>query len=1079
MSRISFADRYTQLSVEQKKVVDTIFGSLMVIAGPGSGKTEVLSLRIAQILQKTDIGPGGILCLTFTDSARMNMRERLNKLIGTEADRVNIHTFHSFAMYIMERFSEYFFGGATLSPVDKAVATEIVSGILSEVPHDHPFASFHPEHGYVYLRDILQSISHLKRAGVRFDEFEGILTENHKEIQRLSPYINAIFSKRLSKKDIGDIEQTLVEAERMVAHGGEQSVFPALTKVITSSIREVLEEAKNTDSATPLSTWKTAHTKLVDDKRVLKEQVYEEKMFALLSVYQKYQTELGRRGYMDFDDMIISLITVLEREEHVRLSLQEEFQFVLVDEFQDTNTAQMRILKAITYDATYNPEPNIMVVGDDDQSIYKFQGAELSNMFQFTTLFPKTVVLSLGKNYRSTKEVVAETESLISLLSHSLDQSLHIEKVKSGERKGESTIEYRSYRSVFDEYTSIAEDVKRLIDSGTSPSSIAVIGRHHKSLEVLAPYLRHKDIPISYEREQNVLRMPPIQELLTLLSYLALSIKDGKEADYLLSQILSYPYWGISRERVWEISEEARHSTHSWLALMRQSTDEPIQLLAQFLSELSVAALSLSIESVIDILIGSKSIELGSGTYTSPYKKYYFDTKDDGVYLSTLSGLRVFVHAVREYYKGGFVTIEKIPQFIDIYTQHNLELLDTTPVSTRAENVTLLSAHKAKGLEFDVVYIISANALWTERGAISKISFPMNMPIVPDLDDRDDFIRILYVAMTRAKHTLYISSHTLGVDGKEKNSLPFFAEKPVVAVGDSLRTTDTLSTLWSTLSEPPFVQTEQVFLQKQLRDYRMSVTHLNNFLDVTHGGPQMFFEKNILLFPEKKSLSAIYGTAIHHTLTFLWHTLSTSGFLPTLDEAVVCMDEVLLSSGLSPIEVTFWSGKGKDVLRTYIQTRADRFTKEALFEKSFAYEGVVLPLGARLVGNIDKLVRAGDTVTVTDFKTGKVKTSWENMDPSLYNYKRQLLFYKLLVERSKTFVGTTVTQGVLEFLDPLAPEFVDLALDMTLEDMDRFEKLVSVVYQKIINLDFPPITKYSQDLLGCITFEEDLLSGRV
>ncbi len=1084
MTKTSFQERMDALNTEQKEVVQHIFGPLMVVAGPGSGKTEVLSLRVAEILQKTDIGPGGILCLTFTDSARMNMRDRLTRLIGPEASRVHIHTFHSFATYLIGRFPEYFFGAAPLAPVEKAVSTDILSGILHTLPHNHPFASFHPEHGYVYMRDIIQSISHLKRAGISVSDFEKIITSNQEALVALAPYVDKLFSQRLSKKDLPQYTKTLEEMRVLVSKKQTPEnilgVFKPLAHVLYTSLSLALQQSTETDSTTPLSEWKTEHTRLEGEKRVLKETVGEEKMFALLRVYEAYQKELYKRGYMDFDDMIISLIAVLEQQEHIRLTLQEELQFILVDEFQDTNAAQMRILKAITYDPAYNTEPNIMVVGDDDQSIYKFQGAELSNMFQFTKLFPQTKIVSLGKNYRSTKEIVQESRDLISLLSQSLESALGITKLASGERQEKSMVRHQVYSTAFDEYEGVAREIKAMLDTGVSPASIAVIGRYHSGLQELVPFLRAYDIPIAYEREQHVLQMQPIRELLSMLSYVALAMKEGKEADYLLCEMVSYPYWRIDRQVVWRIAEDAREKKTSWLACMRDVADANIQHLVSFLTEVSVMAVSSDVESIIDILVGTKSITLPTGPYTSPYKAYYFNDKTDGTYLAVLSGLRVFIHALREHYRGQYVKVEKIPQFIELYTQHKIELLDTTPFASGDHNVSLLSAHKAKGLEFDVVFVLSANTVWTERGAIAKISFPMNMPIAPDLDDRDDFIRILYVAMTRARHTLFLTSHRVDSHGKEKLPLPFFVdtEKEEIEFLKQEKQ-ESLISVWSTLSAPPFVQSEKNYLTKQLDGYMMSVTHLNNFLDVCTAGPAVCLEKNILLFPEKKSLSAVYGTAIHTALAFVSHIFKKTGTLPPLAEVVSCMEQKLVSAGIAEHDVAFWFEKGKEVLTRYLQERKDSFSQDDVFEKSFNNEGVVLSSGAHITGNIDKLVRLGDRVVVTDFKTGRAKHAWEKMDPQLYNYKRQLLFYKLLIEKSRSFAGTTMNTGILEFLDPSETRFVDLSLDTTGEDMDRFEKLVSLVYQKIKNLDFPDTTKYSRDLAGCIAFEEDIVRGSI
>src|SRR3989338_828610 len=174
-----FEKRYSQLNPEQKKAVDTIEGPVMVVAGPGSGKTELLSLRVANILRKVDIRPGNILCLTFTDAAAFNMRQRLVGLLGRDAYRVAIHTFHTFGVEVINRYPEYFYNGAIFLPADDATQTEILEGIFQKLDYGNPLHSEH-QGRFVYLNPVKKSIEYLKKAGLSPDEFNQILEANKK-----------------------------------------------------------------------------------------------------------------------------------------------------------------------------------------------------------------------------------------------------------------------------------------------------------------------------------------------------------------------------------------------------------------------------------------------------------------------------------------------------------------------------------------------------------------------------------------------------------------------------------------------------------------------------------------------------------------------------------------------------------------------------------------------------------------------------------------------------------------------------------------------------------------------------------
>src|SRR3989304_4452521 len=314
-----FEERYRKLNEFQKKAVDTSEGPVMVVAGPGTGKTEILSLRVANILRKTETLPNKILCLTFTDSASVNMRKRLSGLIGRDAFRVSINTFHSFGVEVINNHPEFFYGGINFSPASDLAQIEILEGIFSELPHNNPLRKEVPDAGYAYLWQVQNAIGYIKKAGLTPEEFAQILEHN----KRLLEYINT----------------------------------------------------------------------------VLKDSLYLEKQFALSEIYREYQKRIRSNLYYDFDDMIIETIQSIENNKTLRYELQDRYEYILVDEFQDTNDAQMRLLRLITNPDERGKEPNIMVVGDDDQAVYKFQGAEISNILDFTKIYPDPVIVTITDNY--------------------------------------------------------------------------------------------------------------------------------------------------------------------------------------------------------------------------------------------------------------------------------------------------------------------------------------------------------------------------------------------------------------------------------------------------------------------------------------------------------------------------------------------------------------------------------------------------------------------------------------------------------------------------------------------------------
>ena len=356
----SFEERYAALNIEQKEAVDTIAGAVMVVAGPGSGKTELLSLRVANILkQDPDVAPANILCLTFTDAAAFNMRSRLAEFMGRKAYHVAIHTFHSFGSEIINRHPEYFYNGADFAPADDVTQIEILEDILNGLEQGNPLRSEH-DGTFSYLRAIKQSIEYLKKAGLTPEKFEMILEKNKKAIAEIDPLIDPIFRDRVSKK-MAEPAAALVEQLKTVdkplrledsppplERGG---VYEPFGRAMGTALEQALDAMEEQGTA-PLTAWKKDWTAKGDDGVVHVADLLDiEKMDAIAAIYRAYLAAMRRAGYFDFNDMILDTISALEKNPALRMTIAEQYPYVLVDEFQDTNGAQMQLLKLLTQDA--------------------------------------------------------------------------------------------------------------------------------------------------------------------------------------------------------------------------------------------------------------------------------------------------------------------------------------------------------------------------------------------------------------------------------------------------------------------------------------------------------------------------------------------------------------------------------------------------------------------------------------------------------------------------------------------------------------------------------------------------------
>jgi DNA helicase-2/ATP-dependent DNA helicase PcrA len=1105
----TFEDRYTSLNTAQKKAVDTIDGPVMVIAGPGSGKTELLSLRVGNILKQGTARASSILLLTFTETAARNMRERLETLIGADAYRVAIYTFHGFCTDIIGRYPEYFFNESHFRPASDLLQSEILKAIFERLPHKHPLASFHQELGFSYLKETQVRIKDIKKGGLTPSRFKEILVENEQAFDALNTLLQHYLPERIGKDSIAAFESL---AKEFIKIGSNLSILYA------SSIDHALEEVDAVEKTTPLSTWKTKYTgKDEVGKRVFKDALTLPKLLALADIYESYQKALHKEGYFDYEDMILQVVEALSKHVTLRTELEELYQYIMVDEFQDTNNAQLSLVKAISSNPVHEGRPNVCVVGDDDQAIYKFQGAEISNIHSFKALYTDVETVVLTENYRSTQKVLDFARAVVIQGVNRLEnryEEIRKDLVAKNTTLTEGAIYTRAFATPEEEYAYIAEEVKKLLAAGIPAEEIALIAREHKQLIALLPYLDTRSVPYTYTRKENVFEEQHVFELIILCRFLATVGDTTNERDDLLPQILAFPFWGLNRITIWRVAEYAKTNACSWLDAMQKSPDENMSKLAAFFIEVGVASQTTPLEIILDTLIGSRDATLVpespdddmetynpstltlSTTFTSPYKTYYFGDnalkEHASTYIHFLSSLRVFMQALRTYKEGEQLRAHDVGPFVDIHTDYNIPLINETPFAHNEQSVSLLTSHGAKGLEFAYVFIVSVNdAIWAGSKKGSKLPFPINLPLATAGDDEDDFIRLVYVALTRARHTLYLTHH--------KSPLRFLGDIVNTAseVKDSIRdSSDLLVSGLSVYHVPPFAHNERALLKKVVEGYMLSPTHLNNFLDLTKGGPLMFLEQNLLRFPQAKTASSVYGTAIHKAIEDAHVSAKKDGIVPPLGSLIQTFKKELSRGRLHDYEEEKLRVRGENVLTRYYELEKESLTKDHIVELNFSKQSVMLggttdAHGALLTGKIDHVIEGdASTWTVIDIKTGKGFSAWDEEKQSMYDeiklhhYRYQLMMYKLLVEYSRDYSKHTVTSGVLEFVEEeVGGAIQKLELSLIGKDAEhelhRLKKLIQAVYTKITTLDFPDTSAYPETLEGIKAFEDDLIAGAV
>lgn len=1088
---IDFNKRYENLNDAQKLAVDCLDGPVMVIAGPGTGKTELLSVRAANILNKTDTLPENILCLTFTESGAAAMRERLTEIIGKEAYKVAIHTFHSFGSEVINRNGQFFYNEAYFNPADELNIYEIISQIFKELNYDNPLAKKNDDE-YVYLADSLKAISELKKSGLVSEELINILNENDLVIEKAEKILSPIFNLGISKKTAEQVSKHIAEIKGSDGNIDTPAFVP-LSTVMADSLEEASSMAITQNSTKPMTAWRNAWFK--KDERgnfVLKSREKQAKLRALCPIYDKYLNRMREACLYDFDDMILRVVHALEVFDELRFNLQEQYQYIMVDEFQDTNLAQMRILHNLTNNEVLGDMPNILVVGDDDQAIYSFQGADISNIIDFRANYPKAKLITLTENYRSTENILDSSRNIITQGSERLENRIKELSKELSSQKGKlpGGVNLFESESIGDERHWLVNDIKSRISSGEKASDIAVFTRRHSEIDALLPYFHNAGIAVNYERRDNVLEQPIIM-LVEQISRLLINMANGRHNDVndSLPQILANRVWGIEPFELWGLSIRAYNERKNWLEIMPLiPVFKPI---ADWLIETSLLIHDTPLEIMLDIIIG-KSDSDNTG-FVSPIYESYFSKKQlaenpDG-YLAHLEALRTIRCKLREYRPNQAPNLTSFIEFINLNRKIGSTISNNRQISQSDNAVNVMTAHKSKGLEFETVYIFNAvDTVWGERARSRGrlISYPENLPLILAGETEDERLRLFYVAMTRAKKQLNISYSLADDNGKNTLCAAFLVNdkwKPQqIAKSDEMSmAVETAELAWYQPIIEPVSRDMRELLMPKLENYKLSITHLQNFLDVTRGGPQNFLVHNLLQFPEAKSPSLAFGTAIHNTLQRAHNYLVSTGNKQAIEDIVANFEENLVNQRLAKDDFDIFLKKGADNIRLFLNEKYDSFNVRQVTELNFDYQNSIVG-EAMITGKLDlvDIDKGNRIITVTDYKTGKPSINWNGKDAyekiKLHKYRQQLLFYKLLVENSKDYHGFSVDRGIIQFVQPnLLGDILSLDIEFDKAELEYFARLINAAWSHIIKLELPDTSGYDQSIKGILAFEQDLI----
>lgn len=611
---------YDKLNEQQKEGVFTTEGAVLILAGAGSGKTGVLTHRIAHLIDDLGVNSYNILAITFTNKAAKEMKERVDRLVGMGADSAWIMTFHAACVRILRRY-------------------------ICRIGYDNNFTIYDTDDQKSVIKDILKR--------------KNLDPKQYKDRTILSVISNA--------------KDNLISPDDMYQSSGGN-----------------------------YNTMKTAE------------------------IYREYQEQLKKNNAVDFDDIIGLTVKLFNEDKEVLRYYQERFRYIMVDEYQDTNRAQFNLIRLLA-----GGHGNLCVVGDDDQSIYKFRGADINNILDFEKYFNDAKIIKLEQNYRSTQKILDVANEVIKNNAGRKDKRLWT-SVKDGTK-----VIFNVYENGYEEARGIAEDIAhRHLHDRKDYSDFAILYRTNAQSRSLEEKLIEKNIPYRIYGGINFYARREIKDILAYLKTI-----DNARDDLAVKRILNVPKRGIGAASVAKVDDYAYENDITFYVALRQAKEVPglqraVSKVEGFVTRIEI--------------LKSKSQYIGVGKLieeiieTVGYSDY-IDAESESDEQATerrqnidelISKAVQYEETVDEPSLSGFLEEVALVADIDNLDENN-------------DMVSLMTIHSAKGLEFPIVYLAGM-----EDGL-----FPSYMSIsTGDESDIEEERRLCYVGITRAKETLIMSA---------------------------------------------------------------------------------------------------------------------------------------------------------------------------------------------------------------------------------------------------------------------------------------------------------------------------------
>lgn len=988
----NFETLYNKLNTKQKEAVNHVYGPCLVIAGPGTGKTQIISLRIAKLLTEWICEPWNILVTTFTEAWVISLKKRLFDFIWTESYKINVCTIHSFCNEVIQTFPEKFLYYKASRAIDEIEQIELFENIIEEQKLEYLTSDYDK---FYFLPAIRNAISRLKQEWISPAEFDFIIS---KQVQTY-------------EEELAEIKPTLKKYEQ--------------TKE---------KQAKHID-----------------------------KLKELKLVYKKYLETCRELEVYDFSDMINFVLEVLKTDTELQYYFAEKYQFIMVDEYQDTNNAQNKILESIL---SVSDDKNIMVVWDDDQSIYKFQWANLDNILYFSKNYENTNIIVLEENYRSTSEIIDVFEASIeNNKARIVNFSDSIKKkFNSNSTYSEKEVSYFITKTEQEEKASVFKKIVNLIESGLSPEDIAIITRTNREVEEWTDFLQKNSLKVESKIDTNILNSRYILFLLDLISI----VEDAYIWEEKLINLLRHPIFWIEKIDVLKINR--------WLYNENYTRSRKLKIFdilsnKDFMESLELANLE-KINEFRNLILLLQEIQSTNNFYfffrELIEKVWLLDYLEQNASFEELENLFTLSNLIKWYTENDRnFSIAKFNKKISYHFKYNIAIKRNV-IKWESSWVKVLTAHQSKWLEYDSVFVVwlcDGNWWWKKKRELIILPALWSVDYFESKEDLEEDSteeerRLFFVAVSRAKRNLYLSN-SMSQWNKIKLKSLFLQELPLKEnLIEDINHTDLIIDelknevyLWEDLSEQ-----ELKYIKEFLQNYKLSPSDLNKFIE----DPKMFLRDAVFKYPFEDNEFTIFGKVYHKALEiFYWEYKKT--WVKPEKKYLTNLFEVLLSKQiLTPEQEEKLKEKWITWLEGWYDNYLSTMSLPLELEYNFYPKNVVFAW-IPLTWKVDKIELIEDNiwtkkVRLVDYKTGKPKSEnevkWKTAKEDK-KYLRQVLFYKILADNCPEFNAKyEIWEIYLEFVEWRDWKYTFVKIEVEKDELEQVKQDIIDTWNKINDLEF-------------------------